>query len=80
MVTGVSDINTDPGFDRTIGPDMGPGGNMGLNVPMVSDGSQATQIVMPLWQHGPQTSTWSHMVAQTVEICIAFSGSLGHGN
>lgn len=39
MVTGVSDINTDPGFDKTISPDMGPGGNMGLNVPMVSDGS-----------------------------------------
>lgn len=60
MVTGVSDINTDPGFDRTIGPDMGPGGNMGLNVPMVSDGSQATQIVMP------PVAAWSsdiHMVS-----------------
>lgn len=81
MVTWTSDINTEPGFDRTISPDMAPGGSMGLHVPMTSGRSAGhSDQYAPQWQHGAQTSTWSHMVAQTVDFCMAFGGNLGHAN
>lgn len=60
---------------------MVPGSSMGPDVSMASDASVGhSDQCVPVQQHRPQASAWFQVAAQTVDICLAFGGILGHGH
>lgn len=48
MIIGATDINTDPGLGRNVGPDMVPGYSSGLDIIMDLGGSKAAPICVTL--------------------------------
>ncbi|KAL6039734.1 hypothetical protein STEG23_000346 [Scotinomys teguina] len=64
------DMNTDPGYGRTMGPEIVLSSNPGQNVTMTPGSC--------LWQQTPQTPTWPEVVAHTTSPCMAPSSYRSH--